>query len=812
MPCRKSPISVDEVICRELNLASVPAFFPSATISLDLSSNNISYITDKDFRGCSHLEMLDFSWNRISFIQTKAFESLVNLKSLKMIHSLKYPFSVGFDGLFTTLAMLEDVQIQYNFFVAAVPFPVTRFSNILSQFPHSLKSLHIDIPEDPNFVSFLVNFTDLISLGINARDKYKMFITNDTFRPLKNLPIRHFKLNSNRLMKVEAMAFSWFENLEFLDMSDSRGIGVDDLSDAWYGMKNVPIKSLILKNFRSRNIATVELSRFFKYFTLDNLTELALDETGISGAFDWAFSKRTRNLRKLSLTYNNLNHSQINKILNNIKNLQQLTSLKLNNQLPHKSLTTALVSIQLDLPQNLRELDLSQTLVWTSFELHILRLNFRQNNSLNVLRLSNNFVDRVEGPFIEKPNLDAPIDIDLSLNRLVSLTFLNDSAVRGLRIRKLYLAGNLLGKQMRENIFENYHHLELLDLTSNEIRKLTGESFIHQTRMKNLNLMSNFLQLVNFEFTHMNDLIKLDLSKNSLTQLDENTRDRINIMKTISPNFTVNLRENPLECSCSNLPFILWIHNNRPLFSEYKKSSCVYNNSVVEFNNLEQLVRNLNFDCSMNLAVKLSTSLLALVIVITGLSIFLYRHRWDIRFFFIKFVEKRNVYIEREGYRSLFEYDAFVAYHNDDLNWVRDELFKHLDTEGGEADLDDQSTRFRLCIHARDFTPGITIEDNIVRAIENSRKTILVLSQKFLTSGWCEFELQIARMESFDKGRNLIIVVMLEPLKIENMSKSLRLLIRRNTYIEWFEEPDNRVNFWKKLQTALGSDEGATTV
>ena len=166
------------------------------------------------------------------------------------------------------------------------------------------------------------------------------------------------------------------------------------------------------------------------------------------------------------------------------------------------------------------------------------------------------------------------------------------------------------------------------------------------------------------------------------------------------------------------------------------------------------------------------------------------------RFFFIKFAERRNVYIEREGYRSLFEYDAFVSYHNDDLNWVRDELFKHLDTEGGESDPEDQSTRFRLCIHDRDFTPGIPIEDNIVRAIENSRKTILVLSQKFLTSGWCEFELKIARMESFDKGRNLIIVVMLEPLKIENMSKSLRLLIRSNTYIEWFEDPNNRANSW----------------
>ena len=413
-----------------------------------------------------------------------------------------------------------------------------------------------------------------------------------TFRSLKNLPIRKFKFYSNKLMKIEAIAFSWFEKLEFLDMSDSKGIDVDDLSDAWYGMKNVPIKSLILKNFGNKGTATVDLARFFKYFKLDTLTELALDTASISGAFGWKFSESTKNLRNLSLTYNNLNQSQINKILHNIKNLKHLTCLKLNNQLPHESSTSVSVSIHIDLPPNLRELDFSQTLVWTSYGLHNLKLNFTQNNSLNLLRLSNNFIDGVESLFMEKPNLDLPIDIDLSQNRLVSLTFLDDSAVRGLRIRKLYLADNLLGKKMRENVYENHHHLEMLDLSSNGIKELTGKIFIHQTEMKVLRLMKNCLWLVNFEFTHMNDLRMLDLSENSLIQLNKETRDRIDRMRTISPHFSVNLRGNPLECSCSNLPFILWVHNNRPLLSNFEETSCVYNNSLVKFSNIEQLVRN----------------------------------------------------------------------------------------------------------------------------------------------------------------------------------------------------------------------------
>ena len=70
----------------------------------------------------------------------------------------------------------------------------------------------------------------------------------------------------------------------------------------------------------------------------------------------------------------------------------------------------------------------------------------------------------------------------------------------------------------------------------------------------------------------------------------------------------------------------------------------------------------------------------------------------------------------------------------------------------------------------------------------------------------CEFELQIARMECVEKGRNLIIAVMLEPLSVDDkMSRSVERLIRKNTYIEWPDDPSNREHFWKKLRSVLES-------
>ena len=69
--------------------------------------------------------------------------------------------------------------------------------------------------------------------------------------------------------------------------------------------------------------------------------------------------------------------------------------------------------------------------------------------------------------------------------------------------------------------------------------------------------------------------------------------------------------------------------------------------------------------------------------------------------------------------------------------------------------------------------PGNVIEENIIESINQSFKTILVLTTNFVKSEWCEFELQMARMRCFDEGRDIIIVIMLEPVSALHMSTTL---------------------------------------
>ena len=115
------------------------------------------------------------------------------------------------------------------------------------------------------------------------------------------------------------------------------------------------------------------------------------------------------------------------------------------------------------------------------------------------------------------------------------------------------------------------------------------------------------------------------------------------------------------------------------------------------------------------------------------------------------------------------------------------------------------NSAFKLCIHDRDFLPGVCMEDNILEGIKSSRKCIVVLTRSFLASGWCEFELRMAKLNCFEKKRNMIIVVLLEPLPLELLTPSLAALMKSTTILEWPYSLRNHSIFWDKMRQALTS-------
>ncbi|CAH1797714.1 unnamed protein product, partial [Owenia fusiformis] len=103
---------------------------------------------------------------------------------------------------------------------------------------------------------------------------------------------------------------------------------------------------------------------------------------------------------------------------------------------------------------------------------------------------------------------------------------------------------------------------------------------------------------------------------------------------------------------------------------------------------------------------------------------------------------------------------------------------------------------------------GSYLSDIIVECISKSNKIILVISQNFLRSGWCKFEMNLARGELATRGRDCLILILKEPVELlpkELISPTLRSLLDTRVYLEWTEEEDRKLLFWRKLRDALGN-------
>ena len=66
------------------------------------------------------------------------------------------------------------------------------------------------------------------------------------------------------------------------------------------------------------------------------------------------------------------------------------------------------------------------------------------------------------------------------------------------------------------------------------------------------------------------------------------------------------------------------------------------------------------------------------------------------------------------------------------------------------------------CLHHRFFEPGKPIIDNITDAISGSRKTIGVISRRYLESEWYSREMQMASFSLFDEQKHVLILVFLD--------------------------------------------------
>lgn len=175
------------------------------------------------------------------------------------------------------------------------------------------------------------------------------------------------------------------------------------------------------------------------------------------------------------------------------------------------------------------------------------------------------------------------------------------------------------------------------------------------------------------------------------------------------------------------------------------------------------------------------------ILMVSGRCIYKYRQRDHHSTAYSQY--KKNV---SSGTARPKIYDAFISFSHLDEDFVTQKLVPELEQGGDEP--------FKLCIHLRNFVPGEYITDQIIKAIEQSRKTIIVLSQNYVKSAWTTFEFQTALMNTITKENHELVIILLEPVdpRNTNLNLTLKSYLRTRTYLEWEEK-----YFWSKLRAAL---------
>lgn len=135
------------------------------------------------------------------------------------------------------------------------------------------------------------------------------------------------------------------------------------------------------------------------------------------------------------------------------------------------------------------------------------------------------------------------------------------------------------------------------------------------------------------------------------------------------------------------------------------------------------------------------------------------------------------------------EYDAFISYAHQDEKFVVQQLLPNL--ENGPHP-------YKLCLHYRDWLVGDLIPEQIVRSVERSRRTIIVLSQNYLESRWANFEFRTAYLQMLKERHARVLVILLEELDPAKLDPELKAYITMNTYLKWGDS-----SFWDRLRYAL---------
>lgn len=373
----------------------------------------------------------------------------------------------------------------------------------------------------------------------------------------------------------------------------------------------------------------------------------------------------------------------------------------------------------------------------------------------------------------------------------------------------LYLDGNTLD-EINETMFEPYSNVVKLFLNSSKVRDIQDSTFLCLKSLTVLHLENNLLQTLPvtvFEELHL--LEELYLDHNEITHLSIaifvplKSLLVLDLSNNLLQNFTVwhvtklpklshlGLQRNPWSCECYFVErFRHWLQDNVQTVNDAEKVECITGTGKAT-----PLLSSSFAHCHLDGNVQQTTSTasvwgsvlgIVVLLMVACVLIFVYRREMQVLLYSRYGVRIFTHQIQENEAGKL--YDAFISYS------CLDEEFLVHDFLPGLEQIEDP---YRLCLHHRHFTVGAFITENIMDAVEKSRRTILLLSENFIQSEWCRFEFKTAHVQMLKDRCNRVIIIVLGQIP-KNLDPEMKLYLTTNTYLTWGDKL-----FWDKLYFSL---------
>ncbi|KAH9503897.1 hypothetical protein Btru_064098 [Bulinus truncatus] len=801
---------------------------PSQLTRLDLSHNSIRSIQDGSFRRHSNLKTLSLANNRLTNITSDMFEGLNNLKTLNLSKNLITHLDNNTFDVFESLESLDLSSNKLSYTFKSIPLNVNRFSKLGSLMKSSkmltslilgrqgycnLKNITGDFLENtPYLTTFIISgcllqqIDPLVYKSVKQLDTleisdtsvaYDLFDAFDHLQGLVNSSLKTLRLISLsrtrylcRTLGAQQAKYLQHISLEELDVSRNRIVlvGLDFVQ-----LLPATLKRLVLTDNKLSTSTFVLPS----LYSLRGLSEIHLDRQDVEvqrSAKEVLLFKYTDFETDKTGSINKTNYMcNTSNSFNFKRSITSDSNTKTTNCGRHLPITPSRqIEPRIPFPPNLHILKGNRFL---SFDIYIIHTGWKVNNSFKDIAFSNNFLVTWGDGTLPREIQRADLSHNFALR--LAETFFQVNTI----LVSLNISNNILGESFAADhngtIFKNLGKLQFLDVSMNLIYSLHRRVFRGLTSLQILLASNNKLQILNVSLSHMSSLRFMNFSRNSITLIDQSTRDDLDILAS-THTVHLDLSYNPLPCTCEGLPILQWMaYTNVNLVNQIYLRCQSEGGSMSTLGDLQLRVIQIQRLCaSRAIILVISISFSVVVVLFTSLAL-MYRFRWKIRYL-------RNITLARfVGFKPKnmigenFQYDAYIVYEDKLVQFIFKDFVKELEVKRGH----------KLLLADRDIMPGTFMTSAIFSAVQNSYKTILVVTPDFYDGLYSEYAVKMAIMEEIYGQRQILHLCLYQPTDPEEMPKDLLSIMHRNHYTEYPPEPDRTEDlvehFWDQLSGCI---------